>query len=207
MTDRLDTSDTPDANAYFSGLYSESDDPWLLRDRWYERRKRALTLAALPDERYRRAYEPGCANGELTLALASRCDVLLAADLNRDAVDLAQKRVNHLRNVTVERRAMPESWPDGTFDLIVISEVAYYLNEQQLADLADRVKASLSGRGTLLACHWRKPIAGWPYAGDYVHKRLADLMQWPRMSHYEDEDFLLDVWSPEAASVHTREAR
>lgn len=201
------TSGGPDAQAYFSGLYSESEDPWLLRDRWYERRKRALTLAALPEEHYVRAYEPGCANGELTLALAARCDSLLAADLNADAVALARKRVAHLPNVQVERRAMPDSWPDGNFDLIVISEVAYYLNDSQLNALVERVKASLSERGTLLVCHWRKPIEGWPHAGDYVHKRLGESMHWPSISHYRDDDFLLDVWSPEGTSVHGREGR
>ena len=197
----------PNAHEYFDGLYKRSDDPWLLRDRWYERRKRALTLAALPDERYRRAYEPGCANGEFTAELAARCDTLLAADLNPAAVDLARRRVADLRHVQVEQRAMPESWPDGTFDLIVISEVGYYLNDEQLIELADRMKAALSERGTVLACHWRKPIKGWPYTGDDVHKRLGKLIAWPHISHYVDDDFLLDVWTAAEGSVHDREAR
>ena len=138
----------PNAQDYFAGLYQRSDDPWLLRDRWYERRKRALTLAALPDEHYRRGYEPGCANGELTVELASRCETLLAADLNPAAVELARQRGAHLQNVRVEQRAMPDDWPDGEFDLIVISEVAYYLNEVQLAGLIARIGVSLAEGGT-----------------------------------------------------------
>ena len=42
-------------------LFEASDDPWSFKSRWYEARKRALTLAALPKLRYGRAYEPGCA--------------------------------------------------------------------------------------------------------------------------------------------------
>jgi len=210
---------TPDANArepntealnaqdYFAGLYQRSDDPWLLRDRWYERRKRALTLAALPDEHYRRAYEPGCANGELTAELAPRCATLLAADLNPAAVELARRRVAHLQHVQVEQRAMPNDWPDSEFDLIVISEVAYYLNEAQLAGLIARLRASLAEGGTLIACHWRRPIAGWPHSGDDVHRELRAKLTLPRLSCYQDDDMVLDVWSSSAKSVHQREAR
>ena len=33
-------------------LHAREEDPWDVRTSWYERRKRALTLAALPHERY-----------------------------------------------------------------------------------------------------------------------------------------------------------
>lgn len=195
------------AEDYFSGLYQRSDDPWLLRERWYERRKRALTLAALPDEHYRRAYEPGCANGELTVELAPRCDSLVAADLNPAAVNLARQRVAHFQNVRVEQHAMPNDWPDDEFDLIVISEVAYYLNEAQLAGLIARLTMSLAGGGTLIACHWRRPIEGWPHSGDHVHRELRAKLTLPPLSSYRDDDMVLDVWSSNPKSTHQREAR
>jgi SAM-dependent methyltransferase len=201
------SSPEPNAQDYFAGLYQRSDDPWLLRERWYERRKRALTLAALPDERYRRAYEPGCATGELTAELAPRCDALIAADLNSAAVDLARRRVAHLEHVRVEQRAMPDDWPDGAFDLIVISEVAYYLNEAQLARLIAMLTVSLAEGGTLVACHWRRSIEGWPHSGDHVHREFREKLSLPLLSSYRDDDMVLDVWSLNANSVHQREAR
>lgn len=197
----------PNAQDYFAGLYQGSNDPWLLRERWYERRKRALTLAALPDEHYRRAYEPGCANGELTAELAARCETLLAADLNPAAVELARQRVAHLQHVRVEQRAMPDDWPDGEFNLIVISEVAYYLNEAQLARLIAKLTVSLAEGGTLIACHWRRPIEGWPHSGDHVHRELRAKLTLPRLSCYQDDDMVLDVWSSNAESIYQREAR
>lgn len=51
---------------YFDGLVAGNDDPWAFRQRWYEQRKRAITLAALPRPHYRAIFEPGCANGELS---------------------------------------------------------------------------------------------------------------------------------------------
>ena len=200
-------SGAPDARQYFDELYERSDDPWLLRERWYEARKRALTLAVLPDARYARAFEPGCATGELTVELASRCDSLLAADLNADAVASARRRTDQFANVKIEQRAIPDDWPDGQFDLIVISELAYYLDEAELARLSERLGESLAPGGTVLACHWRQPIEGWPHSGDFVHARLREMLNLAPLARYQDEDMLLDVWSSNAASVHKREAR
>ncbi len=74
---------------------------------------------------------------------------------------------------------MPDDWPDGEFDLIVISEVAYYLNEAQLAGLVARLTASLAKGGTVIACHWRRPIEGWPHSGDHVHAELRAKLALP----------------------------
>jgi hypothetical protein len=62
-------------------MYEHANDPWGFADRWYEERKRAITLAALPDRRYRTAFEPGCSIGVLTADLAHRCDFILAGDV------------------------------------------------------------------------------------------------------------------------------
>ena len=96
---------------YFDELYKQSDDPWKLRKGWYERRKRSLTLALLPRPRYRNAFEPGCANGELTVELASRCDALLAVDLHERAVALTRERVAGASQVRVEQCTVPREWP------------------------------------------------------------------------------------------------
>ncbi len=45
---------------FFDDFYAANgDDPWGFTDRWYERRKRALTLAALPRERFRPRLRAG----------------------------------------------------------------------------------------------------------------------------------------------------
>ena len=60
--------------AAFDRLYRGGTDPYGLRTRWYEMRKRAIVLAALPRARYARAFEPACGIGVLmvTNALFSR---------------------------------------------------------------------------------------------------------------------------------------
>ena len=61
-----------DTRPVFDRLFEASEDPWGFRTRWYEARKRSITLACLPEAHYQNAYEPGCANGELAAALAPR---------------------------------------------------------------------------------------------------------------------------------------
>lgn len=190
---------------HFDAMYNAGDDPWHLKARWYEQRKRALTLACLPATRFSAAYEPGCANGELSLALAPRCDHLLLSDGSLKAVAVVRKRTAHLSQVKVRQAWLPAEWPDQAFDLIVFSELGYYLDAPSLDLLAERMRASLLPRGTLLACHWRQPIEGCALSGDDVHDRLAQRLDLPRTCSYSDDDFRLDVWSLDTRSVAERE--
>ncbi|CAE6771903.1 class I SAM-dependent methyltransferase [Paraburkholderia nemoris] len=193
--------------AYFDELYKGSDDPWKLRQGWYEHRKRSLTLALLPRPRYRNAFEPGCANGELTAELATRCDGLLAVDLHETAVRLARERVAGMRQVRVEQCTVPHEWPTATapFDLIVISEFAYYLDAADLETLAARIAGSLTPDGTLLACHWRRPFTEALENADTAHALFDARCGLTRLAHHDEADLLIDVWSRDARSVAQRE--
>ncbi len=193
--------DAPLQVKHFDALFTRDADPWQTRTRWYERRKRALTLAALPREHYVRAYEPGCGAGETTLALAARCDDLIASDASAAAIAQARVRLAATPNVTVMHACMPHDWPSGSFDLVVISELGYYLEGHELEHLAGRCRDALSGSGTLLACHWRHPESDLRRTAQNVHAVLHERTGLRRLSHYEDDDFLLDVWSSDARSV------
>ncbi|HEY6539053.1 MAG TPA: SAM-dependent methyltransferase [Candidatus Dormibacteraeota bacterium] len=179
--------------AYFEGLYAADPDPWGFETRWYEQRKHALTVASLPWSRYQNAFEPACGNGRLTRLLAPRCDALLAADGVGSAVRRARRRLRHRPGVQVEQRRLPEEWPADTFDLIVISEFLYYLTPDPLARAIGMIVATLRPQGTLVAVHWRHPVAGYPTSGDAVHRALRSEPGLGILSQHEEEDFLLDV--------------
>src|SRR6478735_11225649 len=99
--------------AYFTEMYADDPDPWKFDTSWYERRKFAVTIAALPRERYRRAFEPGCANGALTALLADRCHELVAGDVIPAVVTHARERLAGASHVEVRRAEFPIDWPDG----------------------------------------------------------------------------------------------
>ena len=195
-----------DLRRHFDDLFASSEDPWHFRARWYEARKRALTLGCLPRARYESGYEPGCANGELAAALAERCDRLLASDGAAAAVALAQRRVAAMAHVRVVQAWVPDSWPEERFDLIVISELAYYLDADALEALATKARDSLRPGGDIVACHWRHPIEGCGMAGDEVHDALSRGLGLPRVWSLVDPGFRLEVWSEEARSVGVRES-
>ena len=187
---------------YFDHLYAGDPDPWGFRTRPYEERKRALTLAALPEARYGSIFEPGCSIGLLTSLLATRADVVVAMDVAASSIDAAARAAPD--NVSLLCGAVPADWPEGTFDLVVISEIGYYLDRrdcQQLADLA-------FGAGTdVVAVHWRHPVEDYPLSGDEVHAILAEGAERGgarRLVAHVEDDLLLDVWSRDGRSVATR---
>lgn len=172
-------------------VHRERPDPWRV-DSAYERRKRALTLASLPGERYERALEVGCSVGALAADLAERCDHLVAIDSSETAVAAAGERTAGLGNVEVRRAAVPLQWPSGSFDLISISEIGYFLSPRRLAEVVELSLAALGEHGHLLLCHWRRQPVGWPLAGPGVH--AAFLATGARvLVEHQEPDFLLHV--------------
>jgi SAM-dependent methyltransferase len=98
---------------------------------------------------------------------------VLASDGAQSAVLAARRRVGDRDNVEVVRRRLPDEWPDGTFDLLVCSEVLYYLDEAETERFLDQARRSLEPGGTLLAVHWRGRVPETGRDGDEVHAQLA----------------------------------
>ncbi len=190
---------------YFEQVWQQGDDPFGYRSRWYEARKRDLLLATLPRPLFERGWEIGCANGELTRELAGRCRALLGTDLNPRAVAVARERCTGLRHVELRCIEHPREWPDGRFDLVVVGEMGYYLDDTALKAFANRIETSLERNGVLLACHWRHGFDARRSDTVGVHARLAAIPGLHRIAHYRDGDFLLDCWSGDATSVGQRE--
>jgi SAM-dependent methyltransferase len=185
---------------YFEDMYAASADPWSFATRWYEQRKYALTLAALTRPRYRSAFEPGCSVGVLTGLLARRCDRLLAADLVDVAVQQARTRVRSLGTVgeAVEVRqwdAAHDLWPDGPFDLVVVSEMLYYLDPDTAERFVKNAVTRLDPDGELLLVHWRPTVPEYPMTGDEAHEVARRVSGLGVAAHYEDEDLVLDLLS------------
>jgi SAM-dependent methyltransferase len=155
---------------YFDAVYAADSDPWRFASSAYETRKYDATLAALPKSRYVSALEIGCSIGVLTRRLATRCDSLLAVDGSQTPLAQAKSRCVDLPSVRFERMFVPQSWPDGIFDLFLFSEVIYYLNELDVARLAAKCAQSLAVNGDIMLVHWTGET-DYPLSGD----KAADL--------------------------------
>ncbi len=178
---------------YFHNMYADADDPWSFATSSYEQRKYTLTVDSLPRERYLSAFEPGCSIGVLTELLAPRCDSLLATDIVPCALEQATKRLEDYENVMVDYRAIPESWPDETFDLIVLSEVAYYFDTRSLRDVLEHVECSTGPGAHLIGVHWRGET-DYPLTGDEAHALIDERKSLRNVVHHVEYEFVLDLW-------------
>ena len=179
----------------FEQRYRRDLDPWAFATSAYEQRRYDLSVAALLRPRYRRAFEPGCAIGELTRRLALRCDEVVAIDASPTIVAEARRRLAPATNVRLSAGELPDDWPAGAFDLVVLSEIGYYFTVPALAQLRDRAVAALEPGGTLLAVHWRGTSADHLIQGDDVHRCLGAGAGLRPAGRYEDVGFVLDVWT------------
>jgi predicted O-methyltransferase YrrM len=201
------TARLPDA--YFDRVYAGTDDPWRLSTRWYEQRKYAITLALLPDRRYRHAFEPGCSIGTLTALLARRCDHVTALDVADAALRCANARLRHAGcrdRVTLYRSSLDAAWPPGPFDLLMLSEVAYYLDADALATVLSRECPGLQRGAKVVAAHWRHAVAEYPLTGDAAHAVIAETPGLTSVARYGDRDVVIEVFDTgDGRSVAARE--
>jgi SAM-dependent methyltransferase len=157
----------------FERHYETSADPWGYDTSVYERDKYAATLAALPSRPLARALEVGCSIGAFTELLAPRCERLVAIDFSDRALELARERVGGVANVELTQAGFPEEIPAGVWDLIVCSEVLYYLDGVALRQAIGWLEEQLASGASLVAVSWRGTGSEEPLHGNDVHDLLA----------------------------------
>jgi peptidoglycan/xylan/chitin deacetylase (PgdA/CDA1 family)/2-polyprenyl-3-methyl-5-hydroxy-6-metoxy-1,4-benzoquinol methylase len=139
--------------SYFDTIFTTTIDPWNYTSP-YEQVKYEQTLAMLPTTRIERALELACAEGHFTVQLAPRVDRLVAADISQVALDRAAKRCAGMKNVCFQRIDLVKEPLPCRFDLIVCSEVLYYVGGHKDLEITARklAKALVQG-GYLLTAH------------------------------------------------------
>lgn len=139
--------------AGFEAKFRENSDPWNYEGSDFEAFKRRVLLQACGTRHYGRGLELACANGETTKVLARRCLKLLAVDGSKTAVDVAHRRTRHLPNVEVRQARLPSQMPRGPFDLIVVSELLYYLTPRDMEQMLEACDDALAPGGRLVCLH------------------------------------------------------
>jgi hypothetical protein len=179
---------------YFDRMYAVDPDPWAFETSTYESAKYQVTLDALPRPHYASAFEIGCSVGVLTERLAARCRQLLAVDVAERALRRARQRCRDLPQVRFGRMRVPDELPSGQFDLILLSEVGYYLSLDDLSRLRAWIVERLLPEGQLVLVHWTPVIDDAPLTGDAVHDLFLDVPgQLARLSGGRAPTWRLDV--------------
>ncbi|WP_176441922.1 SAM-dependent methyltransferase [Granulicella rosea] len=178
---------------YFQKIYQLKRDPWDFESSAYERDKYARTIQSLPRGMYDNAVEVGCSIGVLTACLAVHCRRLLGIDVSDQALTLAARRCAALPQVRFARMQVPEELPNEQFDLVVLSEVAYYWSMTDLHRVADAFAKRHRAGGHLVLVHLTEPVADYPLTGDDVHGYWLTRPEWKSMHSSRHERFRIDV--------------
>ncbi len=179
---------------FFDRMYSENADPWQFANSPYELERYRATLRALSGRHYRRAFEPGCSIGVLTSSLAVICDKVEATDISSVALDHARQRCTNLANVSFSLGELPEDIPEGSFDLIVFSEIGYYFQPFALRGVSQQIVKRLESNGVLLAVHWLGHSSDHILSGDQVHEILNEASGLTIDYSERKPGFRLDRW-------------
>ena len=121
-------------------------------------------------------------------------------DVAEIALGAARRRCAGLPGVRIERLRIPGEWPEDVFDLIVLSEVLYFLDAADIARAARRVTASLRPGGLALLVNWTGPTDT-PRTGD----EAAELFQGAAtpalrsLLHVTGSAYRLEVLTPTSA--------
>jgi len=190
------SGEPPVTPEHFDRLYASDPDPWKFATSEYERDKYAATLAAMPRPRFTSAFEVGCSIGVLTRQLAARCDAVLAVDVAEAALQQAAARCRDLPHVQFARMVVPQDWPEGSFDLILFSEVLYYLDDAGRAAAARLSLQSLLPGGAIILVNWHGPTDGFCTGDDAANAMIAACAPHLRpITQQRAEKYRLDVLS------------
>ena len=143
--------------AGFEAKFQGNIDPWNYRTSRFEAFKRRMLLRACGGG-FGRALELACATGETSRALAPRCLRLLAVDASETAVEHARETYGRVPRLEFRHAELPAAMPPGPFDLIVVSELAYYLTQLSLRRLMRRVATEAAPGGRVVILHHLTPF-------------------------------------------------
>jgi SAM-dependent methyltransferase len=153
-------------------FYSGKVDPYGFDSNPGERRKYEETLALLDGRRFARALEVGAAEGAFTEMLVRHCDEVVATEVSEAAAARARTRLAAEPSVSVERRSLPLDAPEGTFDLIVCSDVLYLWQRETLDRGLELFARRLRPGGVLLLVHYVGDF-GFNMSAHEVHDRAV----------------------------------
>ncbi|MBQ0131247.1 MAG: methyltransferase domain-containing protein [Comamonas sp.] len=191
-------------NIDFEAPHLEAD-PWGYEQLWYERRRRQLIAALLPQPDLGHVLEIGCSIGLISALLAPRAQRLDAVDMSHTAVQLAQQRLRSFAHAQVHHGNVLDLWPSQRLDTVLLCDVGYYWQRADLQTLGKRLQAQLSDNGFVLLAHWRHPFEAVVTPTQQVHDTVIAHSQLQVQLHYADADWLVHGLSRHGRSVAQQE--
>ena len=166
---------------HFEAVFARTPDPWSYVTP-YEQLKYEQTLSLLPASPVARALEIACAEGRFTRQLAPRVEHLVAGDISSIALERARTACNGVGNVDFRQLDLVKDPLEGPFDLIVCSEVLYYLGSTDtLLEIGGKLRDALVPGGRLILAHTNVAVddpaeTGLAWDVPFGAKRIGELL-------------------------------
>jgi SAM-dependent methyltransferase len=179
--------------AAFEARYRAHGDPWGTLTDGYERAKAAATLDACGPGPFASVCDLGAGLGVLSAALAPRSRALLALDGAPTAAAAAATRLAPWPYARAAAATLPDDLPAGAFDLVVASEILYYLDDGAFAVTLDWLDGALMPGGRIVAVHWTGEADDLHRPATAVRAALAARPRLTVVRHERGPSYLLDV--------------
>ena len=167
----------------FAQRYGNSGgDAWGYRGASKHERRAEWIVSALPDRRFAKALEVGCAQGFLTERFAERADRVIACDISAEAIRQARENGGAPPHVEFRVADIRAGFPDTGFDLCVFSDVLYYLSPRETnAVLNEAAQKTTVGGVLLIVNEWNAHARGLT-PPTYAFRKLDDDPRWEPVS-------------------------
>ena len=146
----------------FERKYSFAPDPWEVTSHssYYEELRRFICQSRT--NRWNKALDCGCGEGHFTSQLTDLCGEVHGVDVSRTAIDRARKQYSDgFWHNTDVRNIKDLDFPAGNFDLIVCSQLLYYLAWSEASAFLTSLETLLSPDGVLC-------VAAYCPGGEYL---------------------------------------
>ena len=100
-----------------------------------------------------------------------------------------------------ERVELPGGWPGDRYDLIVMSEILYFLSREEILQMAANTERDLASNGLCLLVNWTGP-SDLPLSGEHAAATFVESFQSHRdhtLDAIEHEKFRIDLLKPREA--------
>lgn len=188
-----------------------SDDPWRLDDNPFERERHTQLLRlSLSNGVVQTGFEIGCAAGAFTEKLAPHCKRLTVVDVMPRAIGRAVQRTKRWSHISWAAADILQFSTEELFDLIVVAEVLYYLEDlTRMRTAIDKIVKMLAPRGHLVfgsardaTCRRWGHVAGAETVIAILTEALVEVERVQCQGQSADEDCLLVRFrNPERSTV------
>ena len=137
----------------FEAKFRDNPDPWQTFSSRYEAAKREALRHVIGPGRHGRALELAAGNGSNTAMIANAALRLDVCEGTPSGTALIRHKFGADPRISVHCTDLAEPFPASRYDLIVISEVLYYLDDTAFARLARETARTLRPGGRLVLAH------------------------------------------------------